>query len=118
MEKQEAIKQAAVKLREVAKNNEELSKENEKIASEKEAVVKELKAYKAACQMAVDGDLDVGELTEKIASFMEKSEDEVQRELQRSQLINGGIGQLKMANGIPGGTGESDPLTDYLTTLG
>ena len=118
MEKQEAIKQAAVKLRDFASKNEELTKENEKIASEKEAVVKELKAYKTACQLVLDGDLDVGELTEKVASFMEKSETEVQRELQRCQLINGGFGQVKMANGSPDGTGESDPLTDFLHSLG
>jgi len=120
MEKNEAIKQAAVKLRVLAEENKNITEQNEKLASDKDSAEKELCVYKTVCQMAYDGDLDAIEITEKVASMMEKSEEEVQEELRKTHVLKSGLGQIKQASASADGdssTGESDPLTEFLLTI-
>ena len=119
MDKNEAIKQAAMQLRSLSEENINLSAQNDKLESEKSASDKELQVYKTVCKLASDGDLDGIEISEKVASLLDKTEDEISDDLRRINMMKSGFGQIKVASASADGEtiGESNPLTEYLTAL-
>lgn len=115
MKDKEIMKQAADVLRSVAQERDTKTEECEKLAADNEIIGKELNAFKTACQLAADGQIDVSDIVEKVAFILDNGADELKEKARLSRLVSNGIGTIKTASND---SGESDALTSFLYSIG